>query len=127
MHHCFTTIKQINEQVYNKAEKIMAKNEMQNNVSNNAPTLEDALLTPCDAVEMQSLLKDLLTPQEEKALRERWLIARRLDQGEMSYRAISAETGASVTTITRVARFLKGEPHQGYRKALDRLVQKDKT
>lgn len=79
-------------------------------------------MTMRSANEMQRFLKDLLTPQEEKAMRERWLIARRLHQGEMSYRAISAETGASVTTITRVARFLKGEPHQGYRMALDRLL-----
>jgi TrpR-related protein YerC/YecD len=83
--------------------------------------LEDALLSLDTKEEMLSFLKDLLTPQETKALNERWQIAWRLEQGQQSYREISAQTGASVTTITRVARFLKDEPYQGYRIALDRL------
>ncbi|MEI9902624.1 MAG: hypothetical protein WDN06_00515 [Asticcacaulis sp.] len=31
------------------------------------------------------------------------------------------KTGASTTTVTRVARFLREMPHQGYRRVLDRL------
>jgi TrpR-related protein YerC/YecD len=84
-------------------------------------TIEDALLSLETKEELRSFLKDLLTPQEIKALNERWQIAWRLEQGQLSYREISAQTGASVTTITRVARFLKDEPYQGYRIALDRL------
>lgn len=83
--------------------------------------LEDALLSLQNREELRAFLKDLLTPQEVKALNERWQIAWRLEQGKLSYREISAQTGASVTTITRVARFLKDEPYQGYRIALDRL------
>jgi uncharacterized protein YerC len=32
-------------------------------------------------------------------------------------------TGASTTTVTRVARFLSQEPWQGYRTILDRLKE----
>jgi len=44
-----------------------------------------------------------------------------LDAGKKSYREINALTGVSTTTIGRVARFLKDEPHQGYRTVLDRM------
>jgi uncharacterized protein YerC len=52
-------------------------------------------------------------------------VARLLDQGTLSYREISELTGASTTTVTRVARFLRDMPHQGYRRVLDKM--KDKT
>jgi len=64
---------------------------------------------------------DLCTPAELRALAERWHVAKLLDAGEQSYRDINALTGISTTTIGRVARFLKDEPHQGYRAVLDRL------
>lgn len=80
-----------------------------------------ALLTPADEREMARLLSDLCTPAELRALAERWHVARLLDAGELSYREIHEATGVSTTTITRVARFLRQEPHQGYRAALDRL------
>lgn len=84
-------------------------------------SLERAILSLKTESEMEAFLKDLLTPQEYKALRERWDIARLLDEGELSYRDISKKTGASVTTVTRVARFLKDEPYQGYRLVLGRM------
>ena len=71
--------------------------------------------------EMQRFLVDLCTPAEIRALAERWQVARLLDAGGMSYREINQKTGVSTTTIGRVARFLKDEPHQGYRIILDRL------
>lgn len=71
--------------------------------------------------EMERFLTDLCTPSELRALSERWHIARLLHQTDASYRDINAQTGASTTTIGRVARCLKDEPHQGYRIALDRL------
>jgi len=74
--------------------------------------------------EMERFLVDLCTPAELRALSERWHVAKLLDDGEQSYREINALTGVSTTTIGRVARFLKDEPHQGYRTVLDR--QKDK-
>jgi len=70
--------------------------------------------------EMERFLIDLCTPAELRALSERWHVARLLDTGDQSYRDINADTGVSTTTIARVARFLKDEPHQGYRAVLDR-------
>lgn len=80
-----------------------------------------ALLTARDPGEMERLLVDLTTPAEFLALAERWQVARALDEGRLPYREIHEATGVSTTTITRVARFLRQEPHGGYRLALDRL------
>lgn len=74
--------------------------------------------------ECRSFLTDLCTPAEIDALSERWLIARILEQGDASYRDISARTGASTTTIGRVARFLDKEPFHGYKLILSRLKTK---
>ena len=85
----------------------------------------EALLTPADKAEMGSLLSDLCTPAELRTIAERWHVARLLDQGGSSYREIHDATGVSTTTIVRVARFLRHEPHQGYRRAIDRLKTRD--
>lgn len=79
-----------------------------------------ALLALGTEAEMRRFLRDLTTPGEMQALAERWRVARMLDEGVKSYREISAETGVSTTTVTRVARFLTQEDHQGYRLVLDR-------
>ena len=71
--------------------------------------------------EVARFLKDLATPAEIEAFAERWRIARMLDSGDGSYREIAAATGASTTTIGRVARFLREEKHRGYRLVLDRI------
>lgn len=68
---------------------------------------------------MRAVLVDLCTPAELRALSERWRVAQMLAEGEKSYREISAETGVSTTTIGRVSRFLKEEPHGGYRLLLE--------
>jgi TrpR-related protein YerC/YecD len=80
-----------------------------------------ALLTPANGEEMCRLLRDLCTPAEIRTIAERWHVARLLDRTGFSYREIHEATGVSTTTIVRVARFLKQEPHRGYRAALDRL------
>jgi TrpR-related protein YerC/YecD len=80
-----------------------------------------ALLTPRTQGEMARLLVDLCTPQEIRTLAERWHVARLLDGTDLSYRDIHEATGVSTTTVVRVARFLRQEPHQGYRRALDAL------
>ncbi len=80
-----------------------------------------ALVALRDECEAEAFLRDIATPAEIKALSERWRIALLLDAGVHSYRDIAAETGASTTTVARVARFLKEEPHQGYRRMIDRL------
>ena len=89
--------------------------------SNSQAELSEALCLANTPDEMQRLLVDLCTPAELRALAERWHVARLLDEGELSYRDINQQTGVSTTTIGRVARFLKDEPHQGYRIILDRL------
>lgn len=81
----------------------------------------DALLTPKTREEMRRLLRDLCTPSELRALTERWHVARLLDRTNLSYREIHDGTGVSTTTIVRVGRFLRQEPNQGYRRAIDAM------
>lgn len=85
----------------------------------------------CDAVlqlrtkqEAYNFLKDLCTPQEIQALAERWRVCQLLSEEKMSYREIHNKTGASLTTIGRVARFLKDEPYKGYITILERIKQR---
>lgn len=84
-----------------------------------------ALLCLRDTDEAQKFLVDLCTRKELRELGERLVIARLLDAGGLSYRDISAATGASTTTVGRVARFLQQEPHQGYRLVIDRMEAVD--
>lgn len=86
--------------------------------------LEAALARLDDQKDVRAFLVDLCSPAELRALTERWHVAQILDEGEKSYREINAQTGVSTTTIGRVARFLRDEPHGGYRAALDK---KDKS
>lgn len=68
-------------------------------------------------------LRDLCTLTELKAMAERWEVVQLVAQ-EIPYREISQRTGASTTTVTRVAHWLHhGEG--GYRLALEKL-QSDK-
>jgi len=82
-------------------------------------SLAEAFLAMQTAEECRSLLKDLTTPAELEALVDRWRVVRLLDQG-LPYREINEQTGVSVTTIGRVARFLEAG-NGGYRLALQRL------
>lgn len=82
--------------------------------------LEVALTLLDTPEDVKGFLIDLCTPAELRALSERWHVAQILDEGEKSYRDIQAETGVSTTTIGRVARFLREEPHGGYRAVLSR-------
>lgn len=83
--------------------------------------LFDALLLIKDTNECRRFMMDLCTPQEIKSLKERWRVCQLLEQGNLSYRDIHNLTGASLTTIGRVARFLKDETHLGYRTILDKI------
>jgi TrpR-related protein YerC/YecD len=85
------------------------------------PDLVDALLALKGRAEAEAFLADLCTPNEVRALSERWLVARLLDEGELSYRDIAQKAGASTATVVRVARFLKEMPYKGYRRVIDRL------
>jgi len=85
------------------------------------PELDDlmqaivSLRTPDEA---ERFLRDLCTLSELEALSHRWHAARLLDDG-LPYHEVARRTGASTTTVTRVAQWLRrGEG--GYRLALDR-------
>lgn len=84
-----------------------------------------ALLAPADRREMRRLLLDLCTPAEVRTLAERWHVARLLEGTSLSYREIHEATGVSTTTIVRVARFLKQEPNQGYRRTIAAVEASD--
>lgn len=76
-------------------------------------------LTDPEALEL--VFSDLLSPAEIETLRERWAIIKRLDAGA-SQRAVAAEIGSSVTTVSRGARQLKYGAG-GFRLALDLAVE----
>ena len=85
---------------------------------------EDRLLRAILALrsidECRAFFHDLCTPAELQALKDRWAVAELLAEGRLSYRQIHDQTGVSVTTIGRVARYLiAGEG--GYAKALQRM------
>jgi TrpR-related protein YerC/YecD len=86
--------------------------------------LSEAFLALETVDECRRFLHDICTPKEISDLSERWLVARILDEGKLSYREIHTQTGVSVTTVGRVARFLQQENYQGYRTVIDRLKNK---
>ena len=71
--------------------------------------------------EMEKFLMDLCTRSELKAMKERWKVCQLLSDNKLSYREIHKLTNASLTTIGRVARFLRDEPHGGYRETLKNI------
>ncbi|MEK7530330.1 MAG: YerC/YecD family TrpR-related protein [Patescibacteria group bacterium] len=81
--------------------------------------LYDALRTLKTRDEMAAFLRDLCTRAELEAFAERFAIARALSKNE-SYRGVADETGASITTVSRVAHWLN-HGQGGYRTALSRL------
>lgn len=68
--------------------------------------------------EVEHFLRDLCTLSELQAMAHRWEVAKLVERG-LPYHEISKQTGASTTTVTRVAHWLRhGEG--GYRLALER-------
>lgn len=83
--------------------------------------LLQAILSLETADEAASFLRDLCTRTEIEAMVHRWQVAQLVDQG-LPYHEVARRTGASTTTVTRVAQWLRhGEG--GYRLALDRRNQ----
>lgn len=105
---------------------LVQQDKMDRQMKDNITDLYDALLALKTRDETYNFLKDLLTPQEEHALQERWKVCQLLHCGELSYREIHGITGASLATIGRVARFLKTENYQGYKTILDRMIENEK-
>jgi len=80
--------------------------------------LFDAILSLETREEAESFFRDLCTLSELEAMAHRWEVARLLERG-LPYLEIAERTGASTTTVTRVAHWLRhGEG--GYRTVLDR-------
>ena len=69
--------------------------------------------------EVRSFLRDLCTPAELQAMADRWAVVELLERG-LPYREIHRQTGVSVTTVGRVARYLTSG-NGGYRAVTDRL------
>jgi TrpR-related protein YerC/YecD len=90
-------------------------------IENNERELYKAILELKTIEDCYAFFRDLCTPAEINAMRERWLVAGLLFKGEDSYRDIHDKTGVSIATIGRVARFLKHEPFGGYRKILQKI------
>jgi TrpR-related protein YerC/YecD len=68
--------------------------------------------------EAARFLRDLCTLAELEAMAHRWQVAQLVDEG-LPYHEVARQTGASTTTVTRVAHWLRhGEG--GYRLALER-------
>lgn len=88
---------------------------------NNQKNLYQAFLTLKTSKEIENFLKDLCTPKEIKDFGDRLEIAQLLEEDASSYREIALKTGASLTTVTRVARFLKDEKNNGYKTVLKRI------
>lgn len=75
--------------------------------------------------EAERFFRDLCTRAELEAMGQRWLVARLVDQG-LPYLEVARRTGASTTTVTRVAQWLRhGEG--GYRSAIDRLAETESS
>ena len=86
--------------------------------------LQEAILCLKTPDEVNRFLSDLCTPAEVEALTQRWLVAQLLDEKKMSYHEIHDVSGVSVTTVTRVARFLLQERYKGYQLVLNRCTAK---
>lgn len=80
--------------------------------------LFQAILSLRTLDEAERFFRDLCTLAELEALTHRWQAARLLDEG-LPYHEVAARTGASTTTVTRVAQWLK-RGADGYRLVLDR-------
>lgn len=71
---------------------------------------EEALYTAIATLrtpeEVKLFFEDLSTPTERQAMADRWRVVAPILEG-IPYRTIHEQTGVSVTTIGRVARYLK--------------------
>jgi TrpR-related protein YerC/YecD len=80
--------------------------------------LLDAILSLRKKEEAARFFRDLCTLAELEAMAHRWQVVQLLDEG-LPYLEVARRTGASTTTVTRVAHWLRhGEG--GYRLALER-------
>jgi TrpR-related protein YerC/YecD len=96
----------------------MAKEQSHNWASTETRDLLETVLALRNRDEAERFFRDLCTIAELEAMAHRWQVAQLVDEG-LPYHEVSRRTGASTTTVTRVAHWLRhGEG--GYRLALDR-------
>jgi TrpR-related protein YerC/YecD len=84
--------------------------------------LFEAILALRTLEEAERFFRDLCTLAEIEAMTHRWHAARLVDEG-LPYHEVAKTTGASTTTVTRVAHWLR-HGQDGYRLALDRRKRK---
>ena len=84
-----------------------------------------AIVSLRTVAEAERFFRDLCTLSELEAMTHRWQAAQLVDRG-LPYHEVSRRTGASTTTVTRVAHWLHhGEG--GYRLLLDRRRRPART
>jgi TrpR-related protein YerC/YecD len=88
---------------------------------NDLAPLYDAVLALKTRTEAAAFLRDLCTLAELEALSERYAAAVLLTK-DLSYRDVAEKTGASTTTVTRVAHWLN-HGRGGYRTVIERLTK----
>lgn len=74
--------------------------------------------------EVRNFCGDIMTPQEIDAFADRLEVAKELSSGN-SQRKVSADTGVSIATVTRVNRFLT-RGYGGYENVIERLKKNGK-
>jgi TrpR-related protein YerC/YecD len=84
-----------------------------------ASDLMEAILSLKSVKECKAFLRDLCTLSEIRAMIERFQVAKMV-KNNIPYREISAETGSSTTTVSRVAHWFH-HGMGGYKLVLDRL------
>jgi TrpR-related protein YerC/YecD len=72
--------------------------------------------------EVRAFMRDLCTPTELQAMADRWAVVEPLKR-EVPYRQIQRQTGVSLATIVRVARFFNAG-NGGYAAAARRLEER---
>jgi TrpR-related protein YerC/YecD len=97
--------------------------KLQTTVKHSAlPELMHAISLLNNEQEALQFFTDLCTPAELEAMADRWQVVPLLSQG-IPYRTIHEQTAVSVTTITRVARFLSFGTG-GYKLIAERMKKK---
>ena len=86
---------------------------------NNKIELYNAFLQLKNTDEVANFCRDLMTEDEINEFAKRWEIARQLNDGK-SQRTIARNLNLSITTVTRVNRWLK-RGKNGYKTVLDRI------
>ena len=71
--------------------------------------------------EFNNFLRDICTPDEIKALKNRWEIAQLLSNGKLSQAEISEKLNTGIATVSRVARSLNDKSTGGYRQVISNI------